>query len=236
MAEHLEWSDIAIRLALSLFAEAVVGINRGERGRRAGLRTTILVCLAAAIAMIEVNILLPTAGKPAGSFVVLDLMRLPLGILSGMGFIGAGAIVRRGNLVEGVTTAATIWYATVMGLCFGGGQLGLGLGALALGAFVLWCLKWVEHRIGIPRRASLTVAFDNGSAVEQQIAATLARAGYEVAGQSRRFTVPGGCREVRYDLRWRDHGERSPQAPGFTDDLASRSDIQRLEWRQAAPD
>ena len=155
MAEHLEWSDIAIRLALSLFAEAVVGINRGERGRRAGLRTTILVCLAAAIAMIEVNILLPTAGKPAGSFVVLDLMRLPLGILSGMGFIGAGAIVRRGDLVEGITTAATLWYVTVMGLCFGGGQLALGLAALALGAFILWCLKWVEHRIGIPRRASL---------------------------------------------------------------------------------
>ena len=55
----------------------------------------MLVALAAAISMIQVNLLLPTAGKPSNSFVVMDLMRLPLGVLSGMGFIGAGAIVRR---------------------------------------------------------------------------------------------------------------------------------------------
>ena len=50
-------------------------------------------------------------------------MRLPLGILSGVGFIGAGAILRRGDTVRGVTTAATIWLVTVVGRCFGGGQL-----------------------------------------------------------------------------------------------------------------
>jgi putative Mg2+ transporter-C (MgtC) family protein len=82
--------------------------------------------------MIQVNLLLPTAGKPSDSFVMLDLMRLPLGVLSGMGFIGARAIVRRNDLVQGVTTAATLWYVTMMGLCFDGGQLGLGLAALGL--------------------------------------------------------------------------------------------------------
>jgi putative Mg2+ transporter-C (MgtC) family protein len=79
--------------------------------------------------MIQVNILLPMAGSPPTSFIKLDLTRLPLGILSGMGFIGVGAIIRRGNLVDGVTTVATLWYVTVMGLCFGGGQLALGLAA-----------------------------------------------------------------------------------------------------------
>ena len=69
----------------------------------------MLVALAAAISMIQVNLLLPSAGKPSDSFVMLDLMRLPLGVLSGMGFIGAGAIVRRNDLVQGVTTAATLW-------------------------------------------------------------------------------------------------------------------------------
>ena len=81
-------------------------------------------------------------------------MRLPLGILSDMGFIGAGAIVRRDNLVRGVTTAATLWFAAVMGLCFGGGQLSLGLAALALAIFVLWPLKWVERGSGISAAAS----------------------------------------------------------------------------------
>ena len=65
------------------------------------------------------------AGKTSSSFAVMDLMRLPLGILSGMGFIGAGAIVRKDSLVHGLTTAATLWFVTGLGLCFGGGQLAL---------------------------------------------------------------------------------------------------------------
>src|ERR1700728_3816123 len=136
MAQHLEWSDVAVRLAIAAAASALIGFERGEHGRPAGLRTTMLVCLAAAVSMIQVNLLLSLRGKATDSYVVMDLMRLPLGILSGMGFIGAGAIVRRGSLVEGVTTAATMWYVTVMGLCFGGGQIALGLAALALGIFV----------------------------------------------------------------------------------------------------
>jgi putative Mg2+ transporter-C (MgtC) family protein len=56
--------------------------------------------------MLQVNFLLPTAGRPPDSFVMNDLMRLPLGILTGVGFIGAGAILRRENMVVGVTTAS----------------------------------------------------------------------------------------------------------------------------------
>jgi len=146
MPAHIEWSAIALRLVLTAIASAAIGVNRGELDRPVGLRTTMLVALAAAISMIQVNLLLPSAGKPNDSFVLLDLMWLPLGVLSGMGFIGAGAIVRRNDLVQGVTTAATLWYVTMMGLCFGGGQIGLGLAALGLALAVLWCLKWVERR------------------------------------------------------------------------------------------
>src|SRR5581483_5901227 len=89
------WYDITIPLALTVFAGGSIGINRGEHGQPAGMRTTILVCLAAAVSMIQANLFLPTAGKASDSFVTLDVMRLPLGILSGMGFIGAGAILRR---------------------------------------------------------------------------------------------------------------------------------------------
>jgi len=90
----------------------LVGFNREEHGRAAGLCTMILVCVAAAVSMIQVGLLLETRGRNPDSFVMLDLMRLPLGILSGMGFIGAGAILRRGSAVVGVTTAATLWFVT----------------------------------------------------------------------------------------------------------------------------
>ena len=120
------WEDIALRLLLTCVAGAVIGLDRGIRGHAAGLRTTILVALAASVAMIQANLLLSVTGKTADLFGVMDQMRLPLGILTGVGFIGAGTILRRGDLVTGVTTAATLWVVTVIGLCFGGGQLALG--------------------------------------------------------------------------------------------------------------
>jgi putative Mg2+ transporter-C (MgtC) family protein len=144
MPVTLEWTDIALRLALTALAGGLVGINRSERGRAAGLRTTLLVCLAGSLVMILANLLLTTRGKSSDSFVNIDTMRLPLGLLTGMGFIGAGAIVRQGEMITGVTTAATLWFVTVMGLCFGAGQYGLGLTALALVLLVLWALKRLE--------------------------------------------------------------------------------------------
>ncbi|MGH6971889.1 MAG: MgtC/SapB family protein, partial [Caulobacteraceae bacterium] len=89
---NLTAGQIALRLALAIVASFLIGLNRDERGRPAGLRTVMLVCLAATLAMLQVNLLLPLAGRPGNSFVMNDLMRLPLGILSGIGFIGAGVI------------------------------------------------------------------------------------------------------------------------------------------------
>ena len=126
MPIHPTWSDIAVRLLMTLIAGAVIGFNREARGHAAGLRTTILVGLAAAVSMIKANVLLTVEDKTTDSFAVIDLISLPLGILTGVGFIGAGAILRRGDLIIGVTTAATLWIMSVIGLCLGGGQLALG--------------------------------------------------------------------------------------------------------------
>ena len=106
----LGWGEVAVRFASTLAASALIGLDRRRAGQAAGLRTLLLVGLAAAVAMLQANLLLPARGKSADSFAVLDLMRMPLGILTGIGFIGAGAIVRRGSVVVGVTTAATLWF------------------------------------------------------------------------------------------------------------------------------
>jgi putative Mg2+ transporter-C (MgtC) family protein len=230
MPTHIDWPIIALRLALTAIAGAAIGLNRGEHDRPVGLRTTMLVALAAAISMIQVNLLLPLSGKSADSFVVLDLMRLPLGILSGMGFIGAGAIVRRNDLVRGVTTAATLWFVTVMGLCFGGGQLGLGLAAAALALFVLWCLKWVEGRIERERRAELRIAAEAGTALEQEILPRLAEAGFSVNLRRIFFQAHGQVCAMRYDITWR--ASRLEQTtPEPVRELAQVPGILRLDWR-----
>ena len=81
MPLHLQWTDLALRLAFTVLASAAIGFNRSEHGKAAGMRTTLLVCLAASVAMIQVNLLLPLEGRPLGSFVMNDLMRLPWGFL-----------------------------------------------------------------------------------------------------------------------------------------------------------
>lgn len=160
MPLNVTWTDIAIRLALTMLAGAIIGLNRGARGHAAGFRTTILVALAASVAMIQANILLPLGGKTPDSFSVMDLMRLPLGILTGVGFIGGGTIVKKGDLVVGVTTAATLWLVTVIGLCLGGGQLILGVTATVLAVITLWILRWVDRIIPREHRARLIVISD----------------------------------------------------------------------------
>src|SRR5690242_15945244 len=152
------WTDIAVRLALTMLAGAVVGLNRGARGHAAGFRTTILVALAASLAMILTNILLSVTGKSQDSFTTMDTMRLPLGILTGVGFIGAGTIVKKGDMITGVTTAATLWLITVIGFCFGAGQLVLGTAATLLAVFTLWILKWADVMMPREHRARVVIS------------------------------------------------------------------------------
>jgi putative Mg2+ transporter-C (MgtC) family protein len=225
----LRWTDIAVRLALTVLAGALIGINRSERGRPAGLRTTLLVCLAASVAMIQANLLMATAGKAPNSFVVLDLMRLPLGILSGMGFIGAGAIVRRDNLVLGITTAATLWFVTVIGLCFGGGQLLLGLAALALGLAVLWGLKWLERRTKRERRAELTVLTLLEGPSEKDIRACVMGSNNEAVPQAVAYRRHGRYRRLAFDVEWKAKSTE-PSIPSFVDELAKTPGVLKVDW------
>jgi putative Mg2+ transporter-C (MgtC) family protein len=180
MPVHITWEAIALRLALTVIAGALLGLDRSKHGHPAGLRTTLLVTLAASVAMIQMNLLMPTNGKPSDSFAVMDLMRLPLGILTGVGFIGAGAIIRRDDLVIGVTTAATMWFATVMGLCMGGGEIILGSVSTVIGCIVLWNLKWIESWLNRSQRASLIVKAKTGAWSETELRSLLTSGGISV--------------------------------------------------------
>jgi putative Mg2+ transporter-C (MgtC) family protein len=180
MPIHLEWYDALLRLLLAGLGGCLLGLNRTEKNKPAGIRTTILVSLAAATAMIQSNLLLATGEKDPATFVRLDVMRLPLGILTGMGFIGAGAIVRKGGSVEGVTTAATLWLATVVGLGFGGGHHGLALASLVLGIATLMGLTKLEHRVVQERRATLSIELTEEGPRPEEIQADIVSAGAKI--------------------------------------------------------
>ena len=202
MTTSLSGQEIALRLALTVLAGALIGFNRSEHGRPAGLRTTLLVCLAASLSMIQANLLLPTAGKPSDSFVTLDLMRLPLGILSGMGFIGGGVILKRQNLVLGITTAATLWFVTVLGLCFGGGQIALGSTALVIGLIVLWVLKGVEAWLPRERQATLVVNVRADGPPDDEIRRMILATHCQIIALAMVYDRLENSRELSWELSW----------------------------------
>jgi putative Mg2+ transporter-C (MgtC) family protein len=230
MPLNIGWRDIALRLALTVAAGILIGGNRSEHGHAAGLRTTLLVCLAASLSMLQVNLLLPMAGKTSSSFAVMDLMRLPLGILSGMGFIGAGAIVRKDNLVHGLTTAATLWFVTGLGLCFGGGQLALGLVGLALGVLVLEGLKRVENRWRQDRHATLSVVVGTNGPTEEELTSQLQAGGYQISPWGVVSFDQNRQRELRTEVRWRARPHEA-RSPAFLREVVGHPGVLRLEWK-----
>jgi len=229
MSVGLGWTDITIRLALTILVGIVIGYDRSAHGRAAGMRTTVLVCLAASVAMIQVNLLLPLSGRTPNSFVMNDLMRLPLGILTGMGFIGGGAILRRGSMVVGVTTAATLWLVTVIGLCLGGGQIALGLAATLLGLFALRVLHWVEGRLQQEHQARLEIELHAAQLGEEEIRRRLVNAGLVISGMRVSLSTTDTRRTLVFDVR-RNRRPGNTESPLFLNDLAAEAGVMKVQW------
>jgi putative Mg2+ transporter-C (MgtC) family protein len=175
------------------------------------------------------NSLLATATKPPASFIELDLMRLPLGILSGMGFIGAGAILRRGDAVAGVTTAATLWFVTVVGLCLGGGQITLGLIALLLGLLILELLKRIEPRFLRSHDGTLTIVVGEEGPTISDITSFIRSQKCQISAKEIRHSR----HPVRSRMQFEIHGKSSDamQTPEFLVAFADRPGVLRVDWK-----
>jgi putative Mg2+ transporter-C (MgtC) family protein len=229
----LTWEQIALRILLAAIASLLIGLNRDEKGHPAGMRTTMLVCLAACLAQLQANILLPTAGKTSSSFVQLDFERLPLGILSGIGFIGAGVIVKRdNNLVTGVTTAATIWFVSVLGLLFGAGQLILGCAATLLAIVVLWLLKYVEELIPREHRGSLCLTLDADAPPEDELRELILKAGCSFERWNPTYNPASTLAALDCIVRWRELPSRSPHTPAAVSNLRTVHGVRSLTWKE----
>jgi len=107
--------DITIKIFFSLFLGGLVGLEREIKHKPAGLRTNILICLGSTIIMIVSLNLSEIYGS------IVDPSRMAAQVVTGIGFIGAGAIIRSRGSVHGLTTAATIWIIAGIGLAIGNG-------------------------------------------------------------------------------------------------------------------
>jgi len=140
MAVPLSEIDIVIRLVLSFFAGAIIGLERSSRKQVAGLRTHTLICLGASCLML-LSIWMPQqmgGGDPG---------RIAAQVVAGMGFLGAGAIIKLGNNIRGLTTAASLWLTAAIGLTIGAGMyIAAGI-VVALALITLILLHFLEQKI-----------------------------------------------------------------------------------------
>jgi putative Mg2+ transporter-C (MgtC) family protein len=229
----LTWEQITLRILLAAVASLVIGLNRDEKGHPAGMRTTMLVCLAACLAQLQANILLPTSGRTAASFAQLDFERLPLGILSGIGFIGAGVIVKKdNNIVTGVTTAATLWFVSVLGLLFGAGQIRLGCAAAALAIVILWALRHVEDLIPRQHRGDLSLTLAPSGPSEEHIREQIEKAGFHFTRWNATYAPRDTLSMIDCRLGWTERTSRNPHTPEVVEYLRTLPGLLSLTWKE----
>lgn len=148
----IEWSDIIIRVAVAVAVGLAIGIEREISNHPAGMKTHVLVCLGSALASLIATEMAATIYELPEARV--DLSRIASGVVSGMGFIGAGAIMksRDGTMVSGITTAATLWVSACLGLAIGMGYFEMALITL-LGVFsATIILKNIERHFFVRKR------------------------------------------------------------------------------------
>jgi putative Mg2+ transporter-C (MgtC) family protein len=172
--------EVAIRLGLAMIAGMLVGLERETQGRPAGFRTTTIVCLAAALAMIISEVAFVEALGTSNSWRP-DPMRLASGLLTGMGFLGAGTIVRNKYIVRGITTAATLWFSTILGLCFGAGAFGMGIIGLLAILFILIVLPGIENRVSSSHFVWLTITMNADAMSEEKLKSLLHSLGVAIS-------------------------------------------------------
>jgi putative Mg2+ transporter-C (MgtC) family protein len=143
-------SDMILRLVLSFFAGGIIGLERSSRRQVAGLRTHILIATGATLLML-LSIYIPQQINPERS----DPGRIAAQVVSGIGFLGAGAIIRLGNSIRGLTTAASLWFVAAVGLAIGAGMYLIAGAAEALGIITLMFLYVFEKKLFPSERLKL---------------------------------------------------------------------------------
>src|SRR5687768_1027063 len=158
-ANSLGWPwEGFVRLTLAAIAGGLVGLEREFRGRQAGFRTNILVCLGSAMAMIVSTEFARRAWPHDPNVNInIDPARIAYGVMTGVGFLGAGTILHNKGTVRGLTTAAAMWCVAAIGLAAGVGMYLMTILAALLVVGALWLLDYVEGMLPKVRYRTVTI-------------------------------------------------------------------------------
>lgn len=225
----LDLKTVFIRIAFALAAGMLLGMERESHGRAAGLKTTILACVASCLAMILSENLYRESIIAAGTNFRPDRARLASGILTGIGFLGAGAIIRQGTLVRGVTTAAVLWFITILGLAFGSGYLAVGILGTSIAMVALYALPHVEMHIKKDFYCSVTVVLGMNGVSDEEVRQRLEQAGVQVQRMAYDYDLGGQSRTLSCDVKMR-RNEVSVLSRQVVSGLTAFPGVLRVKW------
>jgi putative Mg2+ transporter-C (MgtC) family protein len=197
-----ELLDMTVRLGAALAAGGLIGIERSYHGRPAGFRTHTLVCLASALLMLVTVYESQWFTQHGSSRVVIDPTRMAQGIMTGIGFLGAGVIMREGLSVRGLTTAASIWVTAAIGILFGIGFYIPAMMAVAATLFTLSSFRWIESRMPTEFYAQFHIKFKRASVMTEADLRAITRAtGFSIANMTFELTDGGQSFEYRMGIK-----------------------------------
>jgi putative Mg2+ transporter-C (MgtC) family protein len=188
--------ELAVRLVVAALLGAAIGYERDTRGRPAGLRTHLIVSLASSLFMVVSTQFVYYQRYAPGEMVSVDPSRIGSYVAAGIGFLGAGAILRTGITVQGLTTAAGLWLVAAIGLATGAGMFTESVFATAVGLVALWGLRRIEAKDEGDLRRKVSLVFDENGPTAGEVARVLGAAGiraspveYEHSRDERRVHV-----------------------------------------------
>ncbi|HYO07530.1 MAG TPA: MgtC/SapB family protein [Tepidisphaeraceae bacterium] len=195
---HYQWpAEHVVRLLVAAVAGGMVGLEREVRGRQAGFRTNILVAVGSALVMlISISFVDRQWPNPTDFEVRVDPARIAYGIMTGIGFLGAGAIVKNGSTIRGLTTAAGLWCVAAVGMAAGFGMYTLTAVSTAIIVAALWILDYLERAMPKNRYRVLVIrrAWRPGAVVET--INLLKAAGLKVSDASFERTADLKCADI----------------------------------------
>ena len=198
--------DIAGHLGAAWLAGSLIGLERSLHGRPAGFRTHALVCLASALLMLITAYHEDWVPHYAsGTNTILDPQRMAQGIMTGIGFLGAGVIFKEGLTVRGLTTAASIWIAAAIGILFGIGFFYPAiLGTVAtLGTLAVF--RYIENLMPTHAFAQHILRFARDrTPPEEDVRRLIEEQGFSIANMSYRLDSEGAFFEYRMTIRSAD--------------------------------
>jgi putative Mg2+ transporter-C (MgtC) family protein len=199
--DHLE---MLVRLGAALFAGAFIGYERSFHGRPAGLRTHVLVCLASAVLML-VTVYEMYWVKTGPEEIRLDPTRMAQGIMTGIGFLGAGVIVKEGLNVRGLTTAASIWITSAIGILAGVGLYVPMIISAVMTLIVLSVFRRIELKVPTLSYFNFDVRYEkDGDLSEDDMRALIRSHNFSIANFSYRLETEGRILRHSMTLQTRD--------------------------------